>query len=278
MEDDKDYDVELDDQLQAVYVPRLTAAAQAEAKEAERQRRFQERWMEKTKDESGDGDEEEDEEEADDDIGANFDGRDGGIPNANRDVRRLLDNIYLLHTKRPMPSANVGRRMVLLDRARRLAFGYVKPPPMTLLGGQDGGVNIAHFQTRRVRPPAVAAPPTNTSMWHTDEKGALVRHPRQPGDTDTPCRPPPANQFDPGPRPAKHRRRDKGEGKGIAREDHSDGSGGGGASSSCDGRSGSKRKRRDSRPSLRKRQKAAATHLLRQPIDSAVHAALRHFG
>lgn len=152
MDEEKPFDVVLDDQLKCTYVPKVSDADRDTAIKLREARQFRDRWTEK----GGVGrydDESDKEDEEDDDIGARF--RDDGryLANANRDINRLLDNVRLILAQQPnAPDLPTGHKMVLLDRARRVAFGYVKPRPRTLAGGLDGGVNVCIYQRRRVRP------------------------------------------------------------------------------------------------------------------------------
>ncbi|KAL1891521.1 hypothetical protein Sste5346_007613 [Sporothrix stenoceras] len=137
------FDVVLDDLLECTYVPTVTDADREAAIRLKEARKFRNPWTEKGgvgRDEDGEEDDE------DDDIGARF--RDDGryLANANRDINRLLDNVRLIHAQEPnAPDLPTGHKMVLLDRARRVPFGYVKPRPRTLEGGLDDGVNVCIY-------------------------------------------------------------------------------------------------------------------------------------
>ncbi|ERT02123.1 uncharacterized protein SPSK_05560 [Sporothrix schenckii 1099-18] len=173
------FDVVLDDQLDYTYVPQVTAATRAAAAEERATRRFLERWTERGGI-SRDGADDEDE---DDDIGDRF--RDDGryLANENRDITRLLDNVRRIHANDPnAPDLPTGHKMVLLDRARRVKFGYVKPPPQTLVGGLDGGVNTCVYQRRRVRPGE-----DDALSLHRAPAARTSIAPRHRADTGTAC-------------------------------------------------------------------------------------------
>lgn len=249
------FDVVLDDQLQCTYVPRASKATKAAAVEQEQSRRFIERWTER----GGTGrNDDSDADDDDDDIGDRF--RDDGryLANANRDVSRLLDTARLIYAQDDdAPDLPTGHKMVLLDRARRVAFGYVKPRPKTLAQGVDGGVNVSVYQRRRVRPGEDGAlsltktPPARTTMRTTMR---MTIAPRHRADMGTACAGVLPDQFSALRAPR--------------------------AAAACQGSSvvsATKNKATTKSGDKNARlQRALAQYLLRQPAVTAVHAVLRH--
>ncbi|CAK7214195.1 hypothetical protein SBRCBS47491_002066 [Sporothrix bragantina] len=240
------YDVVLDDLLQCIYVPRAGKAAQAATAEKKDKNAFLQRWTEK----GGVGEvSSNDDDRDDDDIGDRFraDGR--YLPNSNRDITRLLENASRIYANDPdRPPMATGHKMVLLDRARRVKFGYKNPRPMTLAQGYDGGVNICVYQTRRPRPGE-----NGTSRLKVDDypPGRII--PRHRADTSTACVEVPSNEFTVQ-RASEMPARAKSGLVAVTK----------------------KKKINKANTKANLRQRALAQHMLRQPTITAVEAALRH--
>ena len=153
MDTKQPYEIVLDDELQWSCIPTISADEEEVAATDKYTRRFLDKWTEKggipPRGSYKAGEEEED----DDDIGATFVTTDRQLANANRDIGRLIDNARIVVSKLPNPpDMATGHKMVLLDRARRVALGEARPAPMSLTQGLDGGVNRTPFRHRRPRP------------------------------------------------------------------------------------------------------------------------------
>lgn len=271
MDEEPPYDVVLDDQLQCTYVPRVSEAAKAAAANDEATRVFLNKWTERGGVHQNNNDNNNNSDGGDDDdIGAVFQTRGRRMANANRDVRRLLDRARRVYAKDPdRPDMAMGHKMVLLDRARRIAFGYVRPPPMTLAQGLDGGVNITAYQRRRRRP-GEDDRDENKNKNVNNAKGGGGRGSGRPPPSGPP---PPYSGIKP-----RHRADTGTACVGVLPDQFKVVGGGRRRGSSTAGIaisiSSGQRTARANRAS--RLQRALAEYLLRQPAVTAVHAALRH--
>ncbi|CAK7213124.1 hypothetical protein SCUCBS95973_001694 [Sporothrix curviconia] len=243
------YGVVLDDLLKYTYVPWPGKAAQAAAAEAKETTAFLRRWTEK----GGVGDKKDDDDRDGDDIGDRFraDGR--YLPNANRDITQMLDNVFRIYANdADRPPMAMGRKMVLIDRARRVKFGYKNPRPMTLAQGRDGGVNICVYQRRRRRPGENGTLRAKTDAF---PPGRIV--PRHRADTSPPCVDVLSNEFTVQRAPPQTPPTRAKTGAADAMKNW---------------------ELINATKKATQLQRALAQHLLRQPSVTAVQAALRHLG
>ncbi|EFX01479.1 phosphoglycerate mutase family protein [Grosmannia clavigera kw1407] len=158
------YEIVLDDQLQWVRVPLPSKAALAAAAESKRQRLFEERWVEKA-----DSDQPDDLDRFLEEVRTIAA---GAVGKKNREL-----------ATRTMLSAH---STVCLDHDRRIAFGQVRPPPKSIFGVRDGGVDTRRYRHRRHRPDGAHL------------KNKVTGLPRCHSDIAATCLAPEPSQFDSG--------------------------------------------------------------------------------
>ncbi|EPE05776.1 phosphoglycerate mutase family protein [Ophiostoma piceae UAMH 11346] len=197
MDTKQPYDIVLNDELQWSSVPKISADDDEIAAAETYARRFLDKWSEKGGVPPRGSYKAREEEEEDDDIGATFVTTDRQLANANRDIGRLVDNARIVVSKLPNPPDMVtGHKMVLLDRARRVALGEARPAPMSLTQGLDGGVNRTPFRHRRPRPEDYERDEERDKTALTKKGGRRADMlPRRRADTGTACAGVQPNRF-----------------------------------------------------------------------------------